>query len=89
MPKPTILNVRAGGALSESIASNVGSNGSYDNASEYVRDPIRKNRPRLEGRAFECLKAELSRAFATSESHYRTVAAEDVIKRNRARRAQP
>jgi antitoxin ParD1/3/4 len=89
MPKPTTLNVRVGGVLSEFVASNVGSTGSYDNASEYVRDLIRKDKDRMEFQAFERLKAELQRAFATPESDYRAVTADEVIKRNRARRARP
>ena len=86
MTKPMTLNVRVGGALGEFVAANVGEHGSYDNVSEYVRDLIRKDKEESEERAFERLKAELTRAFATPESTYERVSAAEVIKRNRARR---
>jgi antitoxin ParD1/3/4 len=40
----------------------------------------------VEAEAFETLKAELQRAFATPLSEYVTVNAKDVIARNQARR---
>ena len=88
MSKPMTLNVRVGGALSEFVAGNIGQRGEYDNASEYVPDLIRKDGDRAQGQAFERLKAELQRPFATPETEYRTVTAAEVIKRNRARRAK-
>jgi putative addiction module CopG family antidote len=81
------LNVRVGGALSEFVAANVGEHGAYDNVSEYVRDLIRKDKKETEEQAFERLKAELQRAFAAPDAHYRRITAADVVKRNRARRA--
>ena len=88
MSKPVTLNVRVGGTLGEFVAANVGEHGAYDNISEYVRDLIRKDKEEAEERAFERLKAELTRAFATPEADYIRVKAVDVIKRNRARRAR-
>lgn len=82
------LNVRVGGALSEFVASNVGEHGAYDNVSEYVRDLIRKDKKQAEEQAFERLKAELQRAFASPDADYRRITAADVIKRNRARRSR-
>jgi Arc/MetJ-type ribon-helix-helix transcriptional regulator len=82
-----ILNVRVGGALSDFVAANVGEHGAYDNVSEYVRDLIRKDKKGAEERAFARLKAELERAFATSDADYRRITAADVIKRNRSRRS--
>jgi antitoxin ParD1/3/4 len=87
MRKSMTLNVRVGGTLSEFVAANVGDHGAYDNVSEYVRDLIRKDKKETEEKAFERLKAELQRAFATPETDYRRISAVDVIKRNRARRA--
>ncbi len=87
MPKAMTLNVRIGGALSEFVAANIGHDGLYDNASEYMRDLIRKDKDRAELQAFERLNAELQRAFASPEADYQEVTAKDVIKRNRARRA--
>ena len=42
MSKMLALNVRIGGSLREFVAQAVGDSGDYDNASEYVRDLIRK-----------------------------------------------
>jgi antitoxin ParD1/3/4 len=88
MTKPMTLNVRVGGSLGEFVAANVGRHGAYENVSEYVRDLIRKDKREAEELAFERLKAELGRAFATPEADYERVSASDVIKRNRARRAR-
>ena len=88
MTKPMTLNVRVGGALSEFIAANIGENGAYDNVSEYVRDLIRKHKRETEEHAFERLKAELQRAFATPDSGHKRITAADVIKRNRVQRSR-
>jgi Arc/MetJ-type ribon-helix-helix transcriptional regulator len=77
MTKPTTLNVRVGGALSDFVAANVGEHGAYDKVSEYVRDPIRKDKKEAEERAFEQLKAELGRAFASSDADFRRVTRAD------------
>ncbi len=83
MTKPMTLNVRVSGALGEFVATNVGRDGAYENVSEYVRDLIRRDKARAEHENFERLKAELARAFAAPESDYLTLAAQDVISRNR------
>ncbi len=87
MTKPMTLNVRVGGSLSEFIAANVGEYGAYDNVSEYVRDLIRKDKRQAEEHAFDRLKSELQRAFATPDSEHHRLTAADVIKRNRGRRS--
>ena len=81
--RTTTLTVRLGGALSDFVAANVGDDGSYENVSEYIRDLIRRDKERHEQEAFERLKAELNRAFATPESSYSPLTAADVIARNR------
>ena len=88
MPKSMTLNVRVGGSLSDFVAANVGEHGAYDNVSEYVRDLIRKDKMQAEEHALERLRAELQRAFAAPESDYRRLTAEEVIRRNKARRAR-
>ncbi len=88
MTKPMTLNVRVSGALSEFVAANVGDHGAYDNVSEYVRDLIRKDKKQAEDQALERLKAKLKRAFATPETGYRRITADDVVKRNRDRRSR-
>jgi antitoxin ParD1/3/4 len=82
MSKPMILNVRVTGALGDFIASNVGEDGLYENVSEYVRDLIRRDKERVERDAFEAVKAELQRAFATPEEDYVYVTADEVVARN-------
>lgn len=85
MGKKMTLNVRIGGELGEFVADNVGEWGRYDNVSEYVRDLIRRDLERIEAEKFSKLKAELQRAFATPDSEYVYVTAEEVIARNRKR----
>ena len=70
MSKSMTLNVRVSGALGDFVAANVGEEGAYDNVSEYVRDLIRRDKERVEGAAFDRLKAELARAFSTPDSAY-------------------
>ena len=69
--------------LSDSVAANVGENGSYENVSEYIRDLIRRDKERAEREAFARLKAELVHAYAAPESSYQPLTAADVIARNR------
>lgn len=57
-----------------------------NNVSKYVRDLIRKDKKEAEGQALERLKAELERAFASSDDDFRRITAADVLKRNRSRR---
>jgi antitoxin ParD1/3/4 len=83
MTKPTNLNVRVTGALSDFVAANVGQDGAYDNVSEYVRDLIRRDKARAETEAFNRLKAELDLAFAQPDDSYSVLDAETVIARNR------
>ena len=85
MEKSISLNVRLNSKLSTFVAENVGEDGLYDNASEYVRDLIRKDKERVEREGFEALKAELQRAFATPLEDYVLTSAEDVIARGRKR----
>ncbi len=51
------LNVRINGPLEDFVAAKVGEFGTYENASEYVRDLIRRDHARAEAEAFEALKA--------------------------------
>lgn len=87
MPKTMTLNVRVTGALGDHVAANVGADGVYENVSEYVRDLIRRDMGRAEAEAFERLKAELGQAFAAPDSRFQTLAADDVIARNRRKPA--
>lgn len=82
MARTTTMTVRLSGALSDFVSANVGESGSYENVSEYVRDLIRRDKERVEQRAFDRLKAELRHAFATPEASYKPLTAGEVIERN-------
>ena len=77
------MTVRLSGALSEFVAANVGSEGSYENVSEYIRDLVRRDKDRAEAQAYERLSAELRQAFAAPESAYHPLTAAEVLARNR------
>ena len=83
MSKMMTLNVRVSGPLGDFVAANVGETGAYENASEYVRDLIRRDKERVEQVAFERLKAELAAAFAAPDDAYIPLTADDLIARNR------
>jgi len=68
MSKPMNLSVRLTTPLTDFVTTRVGAEGDYDNASEYVRDLIRRDREREEQRAFHKLKATLQDAFAQPNS---------------------
>ena len=76
------LNVRLAGNLSAFVAANIGVDGEYDNASEYVRDLIRRDKERLEKVRFERLKAELKTAFSAPDEQFETLSADSIIARN-------
>ena len=76
------LNVRISGALRDFVVSNIGELGEYDNASEYIRDLIRKDKAQADQKAFEALKVELQQAFSAPESSYIELSADDIIARN-------
>lgn len=82
MSRTTTLTVRLGGALSDFVSANVG-DGSYENASEYIRDLIRRDKERVEHEAFNRLKVELTHAFAAPEDTYQPLSAAEVIARSR------
>lgn len=68
MSKPMNLSVRLATPLTDFVTARVDAEGDYDNASEYVRDLIRRVREREELRAFRKLKATLQDAFAQPDS---------------------
>jgi len=79
----TTMTVRLSGSLSDFVAANTGETGSYENVSEYIRDLIRRDKERVEQRAFDRLKAELAHVFSAPESAYVALTAAEVISRNR------
>ena len=81
MSKTMNLNVRVGGALSEYLATAIGDQGDYDNASEYVRDLIRRDKALSEQAAFAAKRAALQQAFSLPDSAYENVSAADIKRR--------
>ena len=81
----TTMTIRLNANLGDFVAHNVGSNGNYDNTSEYVRDLIRQDKSRFEEQQFVQLKAELKQAFSEPVDSYISVSADDIIQRNQKR----
>lgn len=75
------INVRVRGELRNHLDQQVGENGMYENASEYVRDLIRRDmKDRLEG--WDWLKQHLEPALRADAGEFVAVSADDVITRN-------
>lgn len=79
----TTMTVNLTGPLGDFVAASVGEDSAYENASEYIRDLIRRDMERVDQDRLERLKAELVHAFNAPESSYRALTAADVIARNR------
>lgn len=78
------IHVRIGGRLQDHLQRQVGENGLYENASEYVRALIRRD---LESKteSWDWLKDHLEDGLRAEEASFKSVTANDVIARNRAR----
>jgi len=83
MSRATTATVRLSGALNDFVEANIGEDGAYEDAGEYIRDLIRRDKERVEREVFDRLKAELTHAFAAPESSYEPLTAVEVIARNR------
>ena len=78
------INIRVRGELQTHLQQQIGPDGLYDNASEYIRALIRRDlKDRRE--AWSWLKGELEPALRASPDAFMEVSAEDVIARNQAR----
>jgi len=78
------LNVRLTGRLKDHLRQQVGENGLYDNASEYVRDLIRRDLKDRE-EAWIWLREEIEPGLRAPEDEFVEVSAADVISRNKRR----
>ncbi len=78
------VNVRVTGELRSHLQQQVGIHGLYENASEYIRDLIRRDKNRADQQAFDRLKAELTLAFSEPDNSYAPLSASEVINRNQA-----
>lgn len=66
------------------IRQQIGENGLYENASEYIRTLIRRDLQSRE-KAWEWLRKELESSLRADESEFISVSAQDAINRNKSR----
>lgn len=78
------INVRVKGELHKHLQQQIGAQGLYENASEYIRSLIR-NDLKSGTEAWQWLKNELEPALRADESTFIAVTAEDVINRNKGK----
>ncbi|NRA88905.1 MAG: transcriptional regulator [Rhizobiales bacterium] len=81
MPSENV-NIRVRGELQAHLQQQIGDNGLYDNASEYIRALIRRDL-KTSAESWSWLKTHLEPALRADENEYRTVSAQDVIDRNK------
>jgi antitoxin ParD1/3/4 len=77
----TNVNVRLTNELGSHLQNQIGVHGLYDNASEYLRDLIRKDL-KSQKESWDWLKSELEAGLRADDSSFIEVSAQDVIKRN-------
>ncbi|MGP4727734.1 ribbon-helix-helix domain-containing protein [Agrobacterium deltaense] len=78
------IHVKVSGALQDHIKQQIGGDGLYENASEYIRALIRHDL-RTRDEAWDSLQKELSPAMRADDSDFVAVSADDVIGRNKRR----
>ncbi|NTF46424.1 transcriptional regulator [Rhizobium rhizogenes] len=78
------IHVKVGGLLQAHIQQQIGENGLYENASEYIRALIRRDL-QTRDEAWDALAGELAPAMHADDGEFVTVTAEDVIRRNQRR----
>ena len=81
MPSGSI-HVKVSGALQDHIQRQIGDEGLYENASEYIRALIRRDL-HTRDEAWEALQKELAPAMRADDSEFVAVTADDVIRRNK------
>ncbi|MBX5228359.1 type II toxin-antitoxin system ParD family antitoxin [Rhizobium sp. NLR9b] len=76
------IHVKVSGQLQDHIQQQIGDDGLYENASEYIRALIRRD---LQSRneAWDMLQRELAPGMRADDSEFIAVSAEDVIRRNK------
>lgn len=78
------IHVKVGGQLQAHIQQQIGKDGLYENASEYIRALIRHDL-QTRAEAWDELQKELAPAMRADDSEFVTVTAQDVIRRNKRR----
>ena len=81
MPSVSI-HVKVSGALQDHMQRQIGDEGLYENASEYIRALIRRDL-HTRDEAWEALQKELAPAMRADDSEFVAVTADDVIRRNK------
>ena len=76
------INVRVTGELRKHLQQQIGDQGLYENASEYIRALIR-NDLKQQQESWDWLKQALEPALRADEKTYISVTADDVIARNK------
>jgi len=75
------VNVRIGGELQTHLQQQIGEDGTYENASEYIRSLIRDDL-KTQSESWNWLRLQLEPAMRADESEFLAVSAQDVISRN-------
>jgi len=78
------IHVKASGAPQDHIQKQIGDDGLYENASEYIRALIRRDL-QTRDQAWDVLQSELAPAMRADDNEFVAVSAEDVIRRNMRR----
>lgn len=78
------IHVKVGGLLQAHVQQQIGEDGLYENASEYIRALIRRDL-QTRDEAWEALAKELAPAMRADDSEFVPVTADDVIRRNKRR----
>lgn len=78
------IHGKVGGLLRAHVQQQIGEDGLYENASEYIRALIRRDL-QTRDEAWETLQRELAPAMRVGEDEFVTVTAEDVFRRNQRR----
>ncbi len=87
MGKVISIDVEFSDALSEHVADLTGDFGLYDSVGDYVRDLITRDQALVERQRFETLKAELTRAFSTTDDKFVEMDADGFLEHMRQRTA--
>jgi Arc/MetJ-type ribon-helix-helix transcriptional regulator len=77
------IHVKVGGALQTHIQQQIGEDGLYENASEYIRALIRRDL-QTRDEAWAWLQKELSPSMRAADGEFVSVSAQDVIRRNQS-----
>ena len=78
------INVKLSGRLQEHIQQQIGEDGLYEDAGEYIRTLIR-NDLKSRDEAWSWLRDELAAGMRAGDEEFEAVTAEEVIARNQAR----